>query len=706
MEWQERMDGVLSVQELLSEKESMECSLSDSQQHVSQLEMARSHLKGQVHTIMQVKEVMEENVKGLENQVEEWRSYKKQELADLDQELQSIEELNHITHRILEYALEETRKLEVLETQETCKASREREYQRALLEMKQEVATMRAEQDKVLQEKEREKTALFERLLQTQQQLEQLRQEMEQERESGQNIREHLEAELQKAQSKIKAVEKRHKEEIKRILDEYDLVLHQRETLQNQVLQKKEHEKNVLFNRLLQTQQQLEQLRQEMKEERENGQNIKEQLEAELQKAQGKIKAVEKRHKEEIERIQEYNLLLQQREALQNQVLQKKEHEKNVLFERLCQIQGGVHQTWQQLEQLRQEAGRQDENGQIHRGEPSITPLDAAAPFKEASALQPENSSPSHSSILRLDAVQLEEISEEESLKLLRSTVNVGNPMKKYSGWEKIGEGGFGTVYKAFSAVRRRAVAVKLINLQEQSSTKLLTEILVMRDKNHPNIVTYIDSYLVREKLWLVMEHMDGGSLSDVVSKTVLAVGQAAAVFRECLQGLAFLHSNRLIHRDIKSHNILLGLDGSVKLADFGVCAQLTTEQSKCSSVVGTVYWMAPEVARNKPYGAKVDIWSLGIVGIEMLEGEPPYFEEPSLMAQYLIATRSAPKLQKPWLRSRLLHDFLNCCLQRDEERRASALELLQHPFLNSAEPLSGLLPLILAAKKWRKYRT
>ncbi|XP_071407106.1 centrosome-associated protein CEP250-like [Pithys albifrons albifrons] len=150
----------------------MECSLSEAQQHVSQLEMVRSHLKGQVHTIMQVKEVMKENVKGLENQVEEWRSYKKQELADLDQELQSIEELSHITHRILEYACEETRKLEGLDTQEpqkTCKARREREHQRALLEMKQEVTTMRAEQDKVLQEKDCEKTALFERLLQTQQ---------------------------------------------------------------------------------------------------------------------------------------------------------------------------------------------------------------------------------------------------------------------------------------------------------------------------------------------------------------------------------------------------------------------------------------------------------------------------------------------------------------------------------------------------------
>ncbi|NXP59186.1 PAK3 kinase, partial [Chloropsis cyanopogon] len=233
-------------------------------------------------------------------------------------------------------------------------------------------------------------------------------------------------------------------------------------------------------------------------------------------------------------------------------------------------------------------------------------------------------------------------------------------------------------------------VAVKQIDLQDQGCEEVLKEILVMREKKNPNIVTYLESYLVNETVLLVLEYMDGGSLADVITRKRMTVGHIATVCRECLQGLAFLHANQVIHRDIKSDNILLGRDGSVKLADFGLCALLSPEQSKRSSVVGATCWMAPEVVRREPYGPKVDTWSLGIVGIEMAKGEPPYSRKTSDRARYLIGKHGAPDLHRLRLPSGLC-EFLGCCLQMDVDRRGSAEELLQHPFLQLAEPLFSL---------------
>ncbi|NXU62974.1 PAK3 kinase, partial [Horornis vulcanius] len=140
---------------------------------------------------------------------------------------------------------------------------------------------------------------------------------------------------------------------------------------------------------------------------------------------------------------------------------------------------------------------------------------------------------------------------------------------------------------------------------------------------------------LVDKQFWLVMEYMDGGTLSNVTRKTYLSEVEMAAISWECLQGLDFLHSNHMIHQDVKNHNISFRTDGSFKLgsvyswsADFGLFAQLPPEQSRQSSVTGTSGWVAPEVMTGQPYGPKVDTWSSGIVGIKMVEWELPYWNE------------------------------------------------------------------------------
>ncbi|KAI8142273.1 kinase-like domain-containing protein [Fennellomyces sp. T-0311] len=288
-----------------------------------------------------------------------------------------------------------------------------------------------------------------------------------------------------------------------------------------------------------------------------------------------------------------------------------------------------------------------------------------------------------------------------EVLNKLRDICTNVDPSQVYTDIVKIGQGASGGVFTARKSGGKMPVAIKQMNLEQQPKKELIiNEIVVMRQSQHRNIVNFIDAYLWKGDLWVIMEYMDGGSLTDVVTCNMMTEGQIAAVSHEVLQGLHHLHTNGVIHRDIKSDNVLLSLQGDIKLTDFGFCAQLKEDQAKRTTMVGTPYWMAPEVVTRKEYGSKVDIWSLGVMAIEMVEGEPPYLNENPLRALYLIATNGTPKLQNPESLSDTFQDFLASCLQVDPELRPSAHEALKHPFLRKADPLKTLAPLILAARQ------
>ncbi|EAY16642.1 STE family protein kinase [Trichomonas vaginalis G3] len=263
---------------------------------------------------------------------------------------------------------------------------------------------------------------------------------------------------------------------------------------------------------------------------------------------------------------------------------------------------------------------------------------------------------------------------------------------------QKLDEGSTCTVYTAM--YHGRKVAVKEMLLNEKNEKNLLDETRLMYSMQDDHIVKFYDAYRVGNTLWIIMEYMDGGALTNVATFCDCQEPHIAYFARDILLALKYMHAQNKIHRDIKTDNVLLSETGKVKLADFGYTAQLTATADKRKSIVGTPYWMAPELIQAFPYGFAVDIWSLGILCRELAEGEPPYVTEPPMRALFLIVSRGIPEISNKEVRSPEFIDFLNRCLQRNPAMRPSAAELLEHPFIKMACEQKYIPPLIDLAKQ------
>lgn len=264
---------------------------------------------------------------------------------------------------------------------------------------------------------------------------------------------------------------------------------------------------------------------------------------------------------------------------------------------------------------------------------------------------------------------------------------------------EVLGRGAYGTVYCGLTSLGQ-LIAVKQVALDtsdklatEKEYRKLQEEVDLLKALKHVNIVAYLGTCLEENTVSIFMEFVPGGSISSIIHRFGPLPEMVFCKYtRQILQGVAYLHENCVVHRDIKGNNVMLMPTGTIKLIDFGCAKRLAwaglngTHSDMLKSMRGTPYWMAPEVINESGYGRKSDIWSIGCTVFEMATGKPPLASMDRMAAMFYIGAHRGLMPPLPDRFSEAAADFVRLCLTRDQHERPSALQLLMHSFLKRSQ--------------------
>jgi serine/threonine protein kinase len=258
-----------------------------------------------------------------------------------------------------------------------------------------------------------------------------------------------------------------------------------------------------------------------------------------------------------------------------------------------------------------------------------------------------------------------------------------------------LGTGAYGTVFRAVHKRMKLTVAMKQIELSPGDPIEnIAAEINIIRDLDSPFIVKYLGCFFIKPTLHIVMEFCEAGSLADVMRlrQKTMTEEEIAAVLAGTLGGLKYMHGKLHIHRDIKAGNVLLSADGSVKLADFGVAGQLSETTQKRKTVIGSPFWMAPEVIQEIGHDSQADLWSTGILALEMAQGQPPFATMHPMRALFKISRAPPATFDEPEKWGTEFRALLARCLVKDPKDRATAEQLLAMPFITGSRPAGDVL--------------